>query len=229
METRRFFSDEVEVRAASDGRREIVGVALRYNSVTQPYLGLEFRERFLPGAFTRSLKSPVRDVSCNFQHDRTLLLGSYNAGTLRFEDTPEALRFVCAVAPRMDYVVDYVADGEARGASIEFALPEVRNDVVDGKVVETVVEAELRGLAIVTAPAYTDTEVSVAKRRLDEARQAEDEDDDEEDGEDEEDRKGDHKPYDEREQQETLLIIDDILDRNQIAPYGDAEEEASNG
>ena len=228
MDIRRAYSDGgLEVRAAADGRREITGVAIRYGSITQPVLGFEFQERFAAGAFTRSLAKPIRDITANWNHNRTFQLGSKAAGTLSFRDSEEALYFSVRVFPQFDWVVDLVESGEARGASVEFAMPEYEREMYDGKVLETITQAELRGVAVVNAPAYEDAQVDYVKRSIDEARQAEDEDDDEDD---EEDRKGDHdKDGDERAQQETLLIIDDILGRNQIAPYGDAEEEASDG
>ena len=206
MDMRRAYVEGLEVRQVGEGRREIAGVAIRYNSVTQPVLSWpDFREQFLPGSFTESLANPVRDITANWNHDRTFQLGSMAAGTLRFTDTPDALEFRVAVFPQFDWVVDLVASGEARGASVEFMPQDMRRDMVDGNAVESVERAMLRGVGVVNAPAYLDAQVDIARafcdsldteRFMDEADGVPEEEDD---------------PMDLRRQQETRLAIQELL------------------
>ena len=162
---RRAFTEGLQTRQLKDGRREISGVAMVYNSTTQPYLFMpDFSEEFAPGAFADSFAPGGRDIIADLQHDRTVLLGSMFAGSLVFDDGDDALRFTLAVAPYADYVVDLVKDGELRGVSIEFALPEIETRREGKKVVERVTKAMLRGIGIVNDPAYLDAQITSARQ-----------------------------------------------------------------
>lgn len=81
------------------GAPKIVGYAAVFNSPSeelpvskdQPN-GRKFREIIRPGAFAESLRGS-RNIFANFQHDKTAILGSTHAGTLRLTEDSRGLRY----------------------------------------------------------------------------------------------------------------------------------------
>ncbi len=69
-----------ELRAAADDDFALEGTAISYDTLSQDVGG--FRERIMPGAFTRSLKEGA-DVKCLMNHDPNFLLGRTKSGTLQ--------------------------------------------------------------------------------------------------------------------------------------------------
>jgi uncharacterized protein len=96
MEIRSF-----ELRAADGEDFVLEGTAVSYDCLSQElsdFRGGSFRERIMPGTFTRSLKSGA-DVKFLFNHDPNYLLGRTKSGTLQLQDTPTGLRFKCQLDP----------------------------------------------------------------------------------------------------------------------------------
>lgn len=77
---------------ADSSKFELAGTAVAYNQLSSDLGG--FRERFLPGAFARCLRSNP-EVKCLFNHNSDVVLGRTQNGTLTLQDGPDGLRFVC--------------------------------------------------------------------------------------------------------------------------------------
>ena len=127
------------------------GVLLRYGDVAVLPSG---RERFEPGAFGDVSRA---DVILNTHHERARPLARTGGGGLELIDTREALK-ICATLPRTQDGIDCVAliiGGVLRGLSLEFSS--IAERLESGtRVIE---RAELRGLAVVDRPAYSDSTV----------------------------------------------------------------------
>ena len=118
--------------------RTLTGRAMTYGDVS-PSLG----ERFLPGAFGADIQAP----DLNLQHDSNMVL--LESGAYVLTDGPRSLE-VRADLPEGSAALQLVKRGALRGFSIEFRA------VVERKVngIREIVQAELRGLALVDKPAY---------------------------------------------------------------------------
>ena len=112
------------------------------------------RERFEPGAFGDVSRA---DVILNSHHERQRPLARTGGGGLELIDTREALN-IRATLPKTQDGIDCVAlilGGVLRGLSLEFSSIAERMEG-DTRILE---RAELRGLAVVDRPAYSDSTV----------------------------------------------------------------------
>ena len=89
LETRGVYAVDLEIRA--DGERPIIAGRFPYGGLA--VIGTRRQERFLPGAFAATLREGGPEVNFLMAHDMARPLASRNAGTLVFEDSPEALAF----------------------------------------------------------------------------------------------------------------------------------------
>jgi HK97 family phage prohead protease len=148
-----------ELRAAAEDF-VLEGTAVSYDCLSQDLGG--FRERIMPGAFTRSIKQGA-DVKCLFNHDPNFLLGRTKSDTLQLQDTPTGLRFRCALDRNSSAHRDIYASVKRRDlseCSFAFTIPQ-GGDVFD-QVMEsgkrftrrTVNEAALLDVSVVVSPAY---------------------------------------------------------------------------
>ena len=142
-----------------DGGVLVEGIAVPYGQVAQ--IGNLFRERFEVGAFG---DLSAADVLVNRQHDRGQPLARTGGGGLTLTDGRDALRAAVTLPPTSEGrdTGELVKRGVLRGFSVEFVIAEGGETWVDG--LRSISRAELRGLAIVDRPAYTDAEVKVAER-----------------------------------------------------------------
>jgi len=177
----------VQVRAKTDDAAAPVlsGHTAVFNSWTD--IGGMFRERIAPGAFDRALKESASkvDTAALFNHDSDNLLGRYNAGTLRLEETDDGLYY--EVDLDMDselgrQIARYVDRGELTGNSFAFTINKQSwdEDEETGEISRTITEVgELYDVGPVTFPAYPDAKID-AVRELREAgfELADDDDDD---------------------------------------------------
>lgn len=81
----------LELRAAADGARRIVGYAAVFNEASENLGG--FVELIRPGAFKRFLNSKGADVVALLNHDPSHVLGRRSAGTLEVAEDEHGLRF----------------------------------------------------------------------------------------------------------------------------------------
>jgi HK97 family phage prohead protease len=172
LETRSF-----ELRASADEDFTLEGTAVSYDCLSQDLGG--YRERVMPGAFTRSLKQGA-DVKCLLNHDVNVVLGRTKSGTLRLQDTRKGLLYRCQLdedsSTHRDIYIS-VKRGDLNECSFAFiiapggaAFDEVTEN---GKlfVRRTITDvAELRDVSVVTYPAYNaEGATSVAARTADAA------------------------------------------------------------
>jgi hypothetical protein len=153
-------ASEVRAETASDGRRVIRGVAIRYGSLSNPLKdskGRPFRERFRAGVFSRALAVGA-DVRFLVNHNRDLVLGRNKAGTLVLSDDPDALRFVAypPASPIGLHYAEAVARGDMTGVSFRFYKIADLWTGAGEATVRDVIEADIDDISIVAYPAYND-------------------------------------------------------------------------
>ena len=165
-------SVSASLRAGDPNKWEISGVACPYDVLSQDLGG--FKERFLPGAFTRSLRSGS-DVKCTFNHDLSQLLGRTQNGTLKLQDDPDGLRFTCQLNPESTAHRDLhaaIRRGDINECSFAFVTDDTQHDVIEEQDEDdaantdrakrktkrvnrrTVRTAKLLDVSAVTTPAY---------------------------------------------------------------------------
>ena len=129
--------------------RTLSGTLLRYGDVAALPWG---RERFESGAFGDVSRA---DVLLNSHHERSRPLARTGGGGLELLDTREALNISATLPPTRDAddTIALIRGGVLRGLSLEFKAVAERMEG-DTRIVE---RAELRGLAVVDRPAYSDS------------------------------------------------------------------------
>lgn len=155
----RAIDTETTLRTAS-------GYAVLFDTWTD--IGGMWRERFAPGAFTRSLQE--RDVLALHSHDGGRVVGRKNAGTLTLREDSKGLAFENPLPDTSDGR-DLVVQLERKDiAGMSFGFVSLRsewNELVDPPE-RTVMEAALFEITYTAAPQYQGTEVGL--RSLEGAR-----------------------------------------------------------
>lgn len=163
----------VECRAeASDNGRKIRGYAIRFSSLSQDLGG--FREMIAPEAVDRTLSEGL-DVRALVNHDTSLVIGRTRSGTLQLRKDSKGLAFVIEPDEDISYAKDImraVARGDVSGMSFGFRTLEDTWDYETEPWTRTVTDMRVSEISIVSFPAYTQTDVSVAQRSLNAARVA---------------------------------------------------------
>lgn len=160
----RTFTVELEHRADDpDKPLRILGHPVVYNRWSEDLGG--FRERVLPGAFTKTLAES--DIRALFNHDPNIVLGRNMAETLVLEDGPSKLRME-VFPPETDTIRDLVVAPMERGDvdQMSFGFRTVNDEwrepkKLDGLWERDLIEARLFDVSIVTFPAYTQTDAAV--------------------------------------------------------------------
>ena len=166
-------------RAARDGSRRLKG---RFPYGKRAVLsdggrtGRPRKEMFAPKAFAYRVERPEEEIHLLIGHDYDRPLASRKAGTLFFNDSPEALTFEAVISAEMQEV-SYVADffkafaaGLILGISPGFRIPPERavpnaeateeEDPAEGMaLIRTIFAALLFEMSLVTAPAYKEAAV----------------------------------------------------------------------
>lgn len=126
--------------------RKVSGVAMPYNTVAVLPFGI--KERFVAGAFGDLAN---HDLILNIMHRRDRPLAR-SGGGLDILDSETALRIEATLPTTAEGndAIQLIQSGVYRGLSIEAA---VRRTRVSGGVIE-VLDARLRGVALVDRPAY---------------------------------------------------------------------------
>jgi uncharacterized protein len=158
------------LRAAKGDKFELNGTALTYRALSQDLGG--FRERFLPGAFARSLASGG-DVKCLFNHSQDFVLGRTANGTLQLFDTPQGLTFRCQLNPDSQAHRDLhssIKRGDINSCSFAFSADADGDEFDEAEERgarfkrRTVRSAQLYDVSCVTTPAYAGDATSVVAR-----------------------------------------------------------------
>jgi uncharacterized protein len=165
---REFRTFKVQVRKKDDQAqsRGLVGHAAVFNSLSVDFGG--WRERIMPGAFTRAIKEN-QDAFCLINHDPNLVLGRTLSRTLALSEDKEGLAFDCDT-PNTSYANDLavVMDrGDIDKCSFGFisrkATWSEEPDPDDPKqqiIVRQIEDCDLFDVSVVTYPAYPQTDAN---------------------------------------------------------------------
>jgi HK97 family phage prohead protease len=165
MEVRALAPSSVQLRAAVENDRPVLtGYAARFNSLSVPLDDGEgeYRERILPGAFSRSLAEGP-DVVALAHHDERLVLGRRSAETLKLVEDDHGLR-VLLYPPDTTLgrdIVESVSRGDLASMSFGFLVDDEDYRNEDGMVIREVKQATVFEVSIVTWPAYESTSIKV--------------------------------------------------------------------
>jgi HK97 family phage prohead protease len=169
-----FTGARLELRAGRDASTmpRIVGHAAVYSQWSQDLGG--FKERVMPGAFTKALDGG--DIRALFNHDANFILGRQSSGTLELTDEKKGLHFE-ASPPDTQTIRDLViAPMTPRNGSdvadlnqCSFAFLPVQDEwrapkLYDGLYERDLVEVQLFDVSAVTFPAYDQTDVGLRSR-----------------------------------------------------------------
>jgi HK97 family phage prohead protease len=157
----------VECRAeASDNGKKIRGYAIRFNALSQDLGG--FKEFIAPEAVDRTIAEGL-DVRALVDHDSGKVLGRTRAGTLQLRKDSKGLAITIEPDPDISYAGDImrsVARGDVSGMSFAFRTIDDSWNYEGKMPIRTVNDMTISEVSIVTFPAYTQTDVSVAQRSL---------------------------------------------------------------
>ena len=159
---------QAEVRQEENGRR-IVGYAAVFDAEAD--IGGMFRERFLPGAFINAIGRD--DVRLRIEHTG-LPLARTASGTLRLSEDERGLRIEAELDgtdPDVQRVIPKIDRGDLSHMSIAFRAARQTWDESRDPPLRSIEEADLVDVALVTFPAYDQTEVAL--RSLEAKREAE--------------------------------------------------------
>jgi len=145
-----------------NGKRNPVldGYAAVFNKLSEDMWG--FRERIMPGAFTRALKEK-QDVRCLINHDSTLVLGRTKADTLRLTEDEKGLAYSDDL-PETSYALDLaecIRRGDVTQSSFAFRVADQRWVTENKQDIREITDVDLFDVSPVTFPAYTQTRVEI--------------------------------------------------------------------
>lgn len=174
----RMINRPLEVRKTDSGAAYIEGYAAVFYNPKDPE-GTQFRlwdkcyERIMPGAFTTALSRPD-DVRCLFNHDTNRVFGRTVAKTLTLSVDGVGLRFSCLLPATTEAaaLAESIARGDVSGCSFSFRSQGVVWREEGDLEYREVNDVQLYDVGPVTFPAYTATDVSIAKRCLEQHRSA---------------------------------------------------------
>lgn len=141
----------------STARGGITGYAAIFNQLSDDLGG--FRERILPGAFSRCLGSNP-DVRCLFNHDRNIVLGRTKSRTLRLDEDATGLRFDVDI-PDTSAARDLresVQRGDIDQCSFGFSV--VGQNWLDGGTIRELTDVDVLDVSPCTFAAYPQTTVT---------------------------------------------------------------------
>ncbi len=184
----------IEVRTRADGKREIKGVAIVANSLSEDLGG--FKEKLTVQAI-RDAYNATSDCLLLYNHDIGRLLSRQSSKTLKLSiDGSGNLAFVATLADNAlaDEVLSLLARKDLRNMSFGFQCVSDLWDEMNGQIIRTVTAFNLAEISIVAWPAYAASEASLrscpeslrAKLRSKDDENLDDDDDSEDDKEDDE-------------------------------------------
>ncbi len=164
--TRETRTMSAELRTMGD-EFSLIGYAATFNSWSKDLGG--FREKILPGAFTRSLNAKA-DVKALFNHDPSKILGRTLSGTLTLSTDAKGLRFRCQLDKENQSHRDLYASikrGDISECSFAFSVAQDGDMWVEGMdpdtnqrtSLRTLKDVDLLDVSAVTNPAYDNTAV----------------------------------------------------------------------
>lgn len=160
-----------EIRMDPSGDRRLTGYAIVFNTLSLDLGG--FKERILPQAVDRTLAENI-DVRALFNHDPGKVIGRARNGTLRLRTDGHGLSVAITPPTVTDptNLLESIDRGDITGMSFGFRTLEDDWHMEDGIPVCEVLDMRIREVSIVSFPAYTDTDIQVAQRALQEFQAA---------------------------------------------------------
>jgi len=155
----------LEVRGLDQQKPMISGYFSPFNSLSEP-IGFGFKERMLPGAFNRSIRtnSDILALDWHQLNSCQAVIGSMRAGTARLREDSQGL-YGEIEPPDTTVARDLVANmkaGNVKGASIGFR--DVKGGIKwtqeDGWDVRSVSDLNLHEVSVTAMPAYKATALS---------------------------------------------------------------------
>lgn len=160
---RRAWMDQVEVRAAADGRSRIVQRAVPFGELSVDLGG--FREVIVAGAFDVE----GRDIRSLWQHDATRVLGRTTNGTLALRVEEDGI-YAESIPPDTTWARDALISierGDVTSSSFGFYVDEDEWLATGQEVIRRVLRGTLVEVSPVTWAAYPLTSSSVQQRAAD--------------------------------------------------------------
>ena len=167
----RTITEKVELRAAEDGKKTIIGYAAKFNVRSQDLGG--FVEQIDPGFFDSVMND---DTRCLINHDSNLVLGRTSSGTAKLSKDEFGLRYDI-IPPDTSYANDLIVSmerGDINQSSFAFMVDYENNgdsweyDETNDLYIRTLLVCKrLYDVSPVTYPAYDQTESIVSQRSLD--------------------------------------------------------------
>jgi len=150
----------------------IRGMAIVFDSWSEIIFeqGMRFREAIEPSAVDRTLREGL-PVKALWNHNRDIVLGSRQAGTLRLQKTPKGLAVEIDPPKWATAQVESIERGDVDGMSFRF-MPTADGEewnfrTADGIAERVITDMTFTEVSIVPfRPAYTATDVTVSKRSL---------------------------------------------------------------
>ncbi|GIN59237.1 peptidase U35 [Lederbergia ruris] len=170
----RLLNNDIEIRSiGEDEKRDvIVGYALRFNSWSEDLGG--FIENIEPTALN---DADLNNVVALINHDRNLVLGRSTSGTLKLEVDEFGLKYTID-PPNTTYARDLIESmkrGDISQSSFAFSLDydddsehwehDKERDIYKRTIKRF---KSISDVSVVTVPAYSETQVVLAQRGLDE-------------------------------------------------------------
>lgn len=160
---------KLELRQAEEnGPAVLAGLVVPYSVLSDEDAIPWFRERFLKGAFARTIVSD--DIKAYWMHEKTYIFGSTKAGTLRLSEKDAGLFFEIDM-PNTSMGNDAIVSikrGDVDGMSFCFRAVVQEWDEKDPEnVIRTITEADLFEISPEPFPAYTSTSVSARSAESD--------------------------------------------------------------
>lgn len=155
-----------ECRIAAVDNRRMTGYAIVFGSQSQDLGG--FREIIDPSAVDRALQEGS-DVRALVDHDTGKVLGRTRAGTLSLRKDSRGLSVTIEPDTEISYARDImrsVQRGDVSGMSFGFRVLSDEWNYDAKTPIRTVTDMLLSEVSVVTFPAYTATDISVAMRSM---------------------------------------------------------------
>lgn len=153
--------EQAELRFAVDdnGHRTANGYAVLFDNETN--IGGMWVERFMPGAFAKSLSE--RDVVALHSHEVGRPVGRKSRGTLRLAEDSRGLAFENDLPDTSDGrdLAVQIDRGDIQGMSFQFFARHQEWDETRDPPLRTIHEADLREITYTAFPAYPDTNVGL--------------------------------------------------------------------
>ena len=156
-----FKISKLEVRQSDENSPVVVsGIVVPYGVLSDED-SLYFRERFLNGAFAKSILND--DIKAYWMHEKTYIFGSTKANTLRLEEKTAGLYFEIDMPETTmgkDAVIS-IKRGDIDGMSFSFqAIIQEWDETDPENVLRTISEAKLYEISPEPFPAYSTTSLS---------------------------------------------------------------------